>query len=83
VGTAAQQTISIVEADPDLGELLGGEQLEHARHEARARVQRLSPGEWDAAAALEIDSHHRGFLIVEGLLSRTVAAASSCSDMAT
>jgi len=72
VGSAAQPTISIVEADPDLGELLDAEQLEQARREARARVQRLSPGEWDAAAALEHDAHHRGFLIVEGLLSRTV-----------
>ena len=27
---------------------------------------------WDAAAALERDSHHRGFLVVDGLLSREV-----------
>ena len=72
MGAAAQPSISIIDADPDLGELLDGEQLEQARHAARARVQRLSPGHWDAAAALEVDSHHRGFLIVEGLLSRTV-----------
>ena len=64
--------ISIVEADPDLGELLDPGELERARREARARLQRLSPGEWDAAAALEHDAHHRGFLIVDGLLSRTV-----------
>ena len=33
---------------------------------------RLSTGEWDAGAALEVDSHHRGFMIVDGLMSRTV-----------
>jgi CRP/FNR family transcriptional regulator, cyclic AMP receptor protein len=72
VADASQQTISLVEADPDLGELLDAGQLERARREARARVQKLSPGEWDAAAALEHDSHHRGFLIIDGLMSRTV-----------
>lgn len=65
-------TISIVDADPDLAEQLDDGQLERARHEALTRVQRLSPGEWDVANALEPDVHHRGFLIVEGLLSREV-----------
>src|SRR5207253_2102470 len=50
----------------------GPDELDRARREALTRVQRLSPGEWDAAAALRPDSHHRGFLIVDGLLSRTV-----------
>ena len=64
--------ISIVEADPDLADLLDAEGLERARREALARMQRLSPGEWDAAAAQEPAEHHRGFLIIDGLLSRTV-----------
>jgi CRP/FNR family cyclic AMP-dependent transcriptional regulator len=64
--------ISVVDADPDLGDLLGESELARARHEALARVQRLSPGEWDATAALEPAVHHRGYLIVDGLLSRTV-----------
>ena len=64
--------MSIVDADPDLGELLDEGQLERARREALTRVHRLSTGEWDAAAALERDRHHRGFMIVDGLLSREV-----------
>jgi CRP/FNR family cyclic AMP-dependent transcriptional regulator len=64
--------ISIVDADPELAELLGDAELEQARHHALTRVQRLSPGEWDVAAALEPDVHHRGFLIVEGLMTREV-----------
>ena len=64
--------ISIVEADPDLGDLLSPGDLERARKEALARVSRLSPGAWDATAAQEPAEHHRGFLIVDGLLSRTV-----------
>src|SRR3954470_1372018 len=64
--------ISIVDADPDLGDLLSPGDLSRARREAVTRVSRLSPGEWDAAAAQEPAEHHRGFLIVDGLLSRTV-----------
>jgi CRP/FNR family transcriptional regulator, cyclic AMP receptor protein len=64
--------ISIVDADPDLADLLDERELERARREAVTRIQRLSPGEWDAAAAHEPAAHHRGFLIVDGLLSRTV-----------
>jgi CRP/FNR family transcriptional regulator, cyclic AMP receptor protein len=72
VSARGAKTISIVDADPDLAELLDEHELERARREALARVQHLSPGEWDAAAAREADVHHRGFLIVDGLLSRDV-----------
>jgi CRP/FNR family transcriptional regulator, cyclic AMP receptor protein len=64
--------ISIVDADRDLADLLDESELERARHEALTRVQRLSSGEWDPAAAQEPAVHHRGFLIIDGLLSRTV-----------
>jgi len=64
--------ISIVDADPDLADLLDDSELERARREALTRVRRLSPGDWDPAGAMEPDKHHRGFLIIEGLLSREV-----------
>ena len=64
--------ISIIDADPDLGDLLSPGDLARAQREAVTRVSRLSPGAWDAAAAQEPAEHHRGFLIVDGLLSRTV-----------
>jgi hypothetical protein len=64
--------ISLVDADPDLADLLDEQEVDRARREGRTRLQRLSPGTWDAAAALEPAVHHRGFLIVDGLLSRTV-----------
>ena len=64
--------ISLVDADPDLAELLDADELERARRDALARVQQLSPGAWDVHVAREADVHHRGFLIVDGLLSRDV-----------
>lgn len=64
--------ISIVDADADLADLLDPSDRERARREALTRERRLSPGEWDAVNAFEADMHHRGFLIVEGLLSREV-----------
>ena len=66
------EVISLVDAAPDLADLLDPQELDRARPAARTRVQRLSPGVWDAEAALEPAAHHRGFLIVDGLLSRTV-----------
>jgi len=69
---AGPSVISIVDADRDLADLLDETALGRARHEALTRVQRLSPGEWDPAAAQEPAVHHRGFLIIDGLLSRTV-----------
>jgi CRP/FNR family transcriptional regulator, cyclic AMP receptor protein len=64
--------ISIVDADADLADLLDEPDRERARREALTRERRLSPGDWDAANAVEPDLHHRGFLIIEGLLSREV-----------
>jgi hypothetical protein len=65
-------TMSIVEADPDLGDLISPAERERARREAVARVRRVSGGEWDAANAIEPAQHHRGFMVIDGLLTREV-----------
>src|SRR3954463_13763145 len=51
--------ISVVDADPDLADLLDDASLERARRDGLARVKRLSPGEWDAQGAYEQAEHHR------------------------
>jgi CRP/FNR family cyclic AMP-dependent transcriptional regulator len=66
------EVISIVDADPDLGELLSSDEYDRARREAVTRVRRVAPGDWDVIAALEANVHHRGFLVVDGLVSREV-----------
>jgi CRP/FNR family transcriptional regulator, cyclic AMP receptor protein len=64
--------MSIVDADDDLAALLDEKARERARRDALTRVRHLSPGVWDAAGAVESGIHHRGFLVVQGLLSREV-----------
>jgi CRP/FNR family cyclic AMP-dependent transcriptional regulator len=66
------QIISLLEADPDLGEGLEPAERERAERGGLARVRRLSPGAWHAEACHAPETHHRGFMIVEGLLCREV-----------
>ncbi len=80
--SAAADLISILDADPDLGELLDETERERAQREALTRVSFLSTGEWDAAGAARPDIHHRGFMVVEGLLSREVnVMGRSCIEL--
>jgi CRP/FNR family transcriptional regulator, cyclic AMP receptor protein len=69
---APVEAISLIDADPELGDLLPADERERARRETRTRLRRLSPGGWNVAESVEPDSHHRGFLIVDGLISREV-----------
>ena len=70
--TPMPDLISIIDADSDLADLLSPAERERARREALTRVRRLSVGEWQAAEAIEPDVHHRGFLVIDGLISREV-----------
>lgn len=64
--------ISVVEADPELGDLLDEAELERARRETLTACRELTVGEWRVADAREPDHHHRGFLVIDGLISREV-----------
>src|SRR4051812_10950866 len=69
---AGPTVISLVDADPDLADLLEPAERAKAQRDALARVRTVSVGDWDVNAAYESAEHHRGFLIIDGLLSRTV-----------
>ncbi len=74
--------ISIVDADPDLAELIDEPERERARRQALTRIRRLSTGTWDAGNAIEPDKHHRGFMIIDGLLAREVdVLGRSCTEL--
>jgi CRP/FNR family cyclic AMP-dependent transcriptional regulator len=66
------RVISILDADPELEELLDADERERAREQARTVELQLTHGEWDAGAAHDPDTHHRGFLVIDGLICRTV-----------
>ncbi len=69
---ADARQVPLVDADPDLADCVAAGALETARRVAIASVRRLSPGPWDVRAAFEPDVHHRGFMVVDGLLTREV-----------
>ncbi len=55
-----------------MGDLLLASERDRARRETLTRVRRLSPGAWNVADAVEPDTHHRGFMVVDGLVTREV-----------
>jgi hypothetical protein len=69
---AGPTVISLVDADPDLGDLLDPAERPKAQRDALARVRTVSVGDWDVSSAYESAEHHRGFLVIDGLLCRTV-----------
>ena len=64
--------ISLLDADPDLGETLDPAEAERARAAAMTRVIRLPAGPWDVKSSHEAELHHHGFLVADGLLARQV-----------
>jgi CRP/FNR family cyclic AMP-dependent transcriptional regulator len=76
------RTIALVDADPDLADLVEPVELPRARAQARTGVHHLTDGAWDARDAHMAEAHHRGFLIVDGLLSRNVEVLGrSCVEL--
>jgi CRP/FNR family cyclic AMP-dependent transcriptional regulator len=67
-----RRPVALIDVDPDLEAVVAPEDRDRARRDVLARVAHLSPGVWDASLAHEPDSHHRGFLLLDGLLSREV-----------
>ncbi len=70
--TGSGEQASIIDADPELAGLLPAAERERARRETQTRVRRLSRGDWNVAESVEPASHHRGFLLIDGLITREV-----------
>jgi hypothetical protein len=66
------EIISLIDADPELGDLLAEPERDQARRAVLTHERRLEVGEWRAAEAFESDRHHQGFLVRDGLISRNV-----------
>ena len=70
---------SLLELDPELGQLLTAERREAATHELRVRVSTFPVGEWDGGRLAEADPMHLGLLIVEGVLAREIVLGDTVS----
>jgi CRP/FNR family transcriptional regulator, cyclic AMP receptor protein len=68
-------TIRLLDAHPDLGQGLDAQQAAAAALHAVARTVDLRPGEWTPPSVPRGRSDHLAFLVIEGILSRTVTLA--------
>jgi len=70
---------SLLDLDPDLGELMDDARRAAARHALIAVVHPLKPGPWDVERLRDAGPEHVGLLIVEGLLAREVVLSDNVS----
>ena len=79
VARASGSGRSLLELDPELGQLLTPERREAAEHELRVRVSTFPVGEWDGSRLADADPMHLGLLIAEGVLAREVVLGDTVS----
>jgi CRP/FNR family cyclic AMP-dependent transcriptional regulator len=70
---------SLLELDPELGQLLAPERREQAEREVRVRATSFPVGEWDGGRLADADPMHLGLLISEGVLAREVVLGDTVS----
>src|SRR5436190_23136284 len=70
---------SLLELDPDLGQLLDDERVEAARRNLPVRVTGLPVGEWDGSRLAGTDPGNVGLLMVEGVMAREVVVGDTVS----
>jgi CRP/FNR family transcriptional regulator, cyclic AMP receptor protein len=74
-----RELASLLELDPDLGQLLDGERLEAARRELQVAVHSLTPGSWDVHKLSGASPDHVGLLVTDGVLAREVLVSDTVS----
>jgi len=70
---------SLIELDPDLGQLLDGPRLAAARHELRVAVHPLEVSPWQIDNLATTSRDHIGLLILDGVLAREVLVSDTIS----
>ena len=71
---------SLVDLDPDLGQLLDEPRLARARVDLRVRLMTLPRGEWSCGPLISAYSTHLGLLVLEGAIAREVVLADTVSS---
>jgi CRP/FNR family transcriptional regulator, cyclic AMP receptor protein len=73
------RSLALLDVDPDLGELLSGEQLEEARRVLTVRQHVVEPGPWDGERLRDAGAEHVGLLMVDGVMTRELTLADNVS----
>src|ERR687896_772835 len=77
--TRGNETVRLLEADPELGALLTGNRRAEAERELVVRTHRLSVGPWDVSRLADASGDHVGLLVLDGVLSRELVVADHVS----
>jgi CRP/FNR family transcriptional regulator, cyclic AMP receptor protein len=76
----APGTVSLLDADPDLGLLISAAEIEDARQRLTVRRHVVEPGNWEGERLRDAGPEHVGLLVVEGLMTRELALADNVSS---
>jgi CRP/FNR family cyclic AMP-dependent transcriptional regulator len=74
-----RQIASLLDLDPDLGQLLEGERLATARRQLRVAVHVLDAGPWEVQRLAGTSPDHIGLLVLDGVLAREVLVSDTVS----
>ena len=77
--TSANDTVRLLEEDPDLAGLLSGPRRADAERDLVVRVHRLGVGVWDVSRLEGASADHVGLLLLEGVVAREVIVADHVS----
>jgi hypothetical protein len=72
-------TVALLDADPDLGQLLGPDRLQDARRQLRVRRHVVEPGPWDGERFSDAGPEHLGLLLIDGAMTRELIVADNVS----
>jgi CRP/FNR family transcriptional regulator, cyclic AMP receptor protein len=73
------EAVHLLEADPDLGQLLSDARRADAERELVVRTHRLPIGPWDISRLAGASADHVGLLILDGVLARELLVADQIS----
>src|SRR5688572_5039104 len=74
-----RHTTSLLELDPDLGQLLPDERLPTATRDLRVAVRAVETGPWEVERLSGASPDHLGLLVVEGIIAREVLVSDTIS----
>jgi CRP/FNR family cyclic AMP-dependent transcriptional regulator len=70
---------SLLELDPDLGQLLNGDRLAAARRDLRVALHTLDAEPWDVHGLAGMSADHIGLLVLDGVIAREVLVSDTVS----